>query len=116
MGKRLHIAKRYVVEYSGYCTFNWQSIEFHDLLTALDMAVCGEAEVDYPDSFEVSKEEWASGMDRLRRLEELEESDRAEIEKALEALERSGTEMLAVMERYLSESDPEHPFREFSCL
>lgn len=37
MGKRLHIARKYEVEWSDSAHFNWKISEFHDLLDALDV-------------------------------------------------------------------------------
>ena len=34
MGYRLHVAKKYVVEYADTEAFNWKIFEFHNLLSA----------------------------------------------------------------------------------
>ena len=111
MGCKLYVAKKYVVEYSGYGEFNWQQEEFRSLMEALGIELCGESESGELWSFEVSKEDWECGMETLKSDKENEE-----ITQVLKSLGKSREEMLGIMETYLEESDPDYEWLEFSYL
>ena len=111
MGCRLYVAKKYVVEYSGYGEFNWQQEEFRDLMEALGIELCADSGDGELWSFEVSKENWERGMEILKSDKENEA-----IDQTLKSLCKSREEMLGIMETYLKESDPDYEWLEFSYL
>lgn len=111
MGCKLYVARKYVVEYSGYGEFNWQQEEFGNLMEALGIDLCGESGSGELWSFEVSKENWERGMETLKSDKENEA-----IDQALESLGKTREEMLGIMETYLRESDPDYEWLEFCFL
>ena len=111
MGCKLYVAKKYVVEYSGYGEFNWQQEEFRNLMDALGIELCGESESGELWSFEVSKEDWKRGMETLKSGK-----DDEEILQALQSLGKTREEMLEIMGTYLEESDPNYDWLEFCFL
>ena len=107
MGHRLHVAKKYEVEYTLADNFNYEVEEFHDLLSSLDVTYTGDS---YDDQFDVSKEEWKKGIDKLKNLSNLETEEREDIESALEKLEEPLAEIIEFMELLLEEADQNHEF------
>lgn len=108
MGHRLHVAKKYDVEYSLADNFNYEVEEFHDLLSSLDVSYTGDS---YDNQFEVSKEEWKRGIDKLKNLPNLETAEEKEdIESALKDLEESLPEIIEFMELLFEEADQNHEF------
>ena len=66
MGKRLHVAKEYKVEYALGDAFNYKTEEIHNLLDA-----CCENEWPYTgepqdDEFEVEKEDWGQMIEVIK--------------------------------------------------
>lgn len=109
MGNRLHVAKTYIVKYSDYEEFNWKQEEFRDLMDVLEIPVTGESWCGEIWNFEIAKEDWERGMERLK-LDE----DSQEITQSLQSLGKTKEEMLGIMETYLTESDPGFEWLEFS--
>lgn len=60
MGHRLHVAKKYEIEYSSSFGFNNKVVEFHNLLTALDISYNGES---WDDDVEVNREDFRHGLE-----------------------------------------------------
>ena len=105
MGYRLHVAKKYIVEYADTEAFNWKILEFHNLLSACGAQYTGETD-DY--SFEVTKEDWEMMIDKISSLDSLEdEEEKSEIEECLADLECSKEEMVKLLKEYLEQSDPD---------
>ena len=105
MGYRLHVAKKYVVEYADTEAFNWKIHEFHNLLSACGVQYTGETD-DY--SFEVTKEDWEKMIEKISSLDLLEDKEeKSEIEGCLADLECSKEEMVKLLKVYLDESDPD---------
>ena len=108
MGHRLHVAKKYDVEYSLADNFNYEVEEFHDLLSSLDVSYTGDS---YDNQFEVSKEEWKRGIDKLKNLPNLETAEEKEdIESALKDLREPLPEIIDFMELLYEKADPKHDF------
>ena len=107
MGHRLHVAKTYTVEYALPDNFNHEVTEFHDLLKSLDVDYTGES---WDDDFDVYKEEWQKGIDKLKNLPNLETEEREEIENALTEMNESLLEIIEFMELLLKEADPKHEY------
>lgn len=105
MGYRLHVAKKYIVEYADTEAFNWKILEFHNLLSACGAQYTGETD-DY--SFEVTKEDWEKMIDKISSLDSLEdEEEKSEIEGCLADLECSKEKMARLLKEYLEQSDPD---------
>ena len=107
MGHRLHVAKVYTVEYALPDNFNHEVTEFHDLLKSLDVDYTGES---WDDDFEVYKEEWQKGIDKLKNLANLEAEEKQEIENALTEMNEPLPEIIEFMELLLKEAEPKHEY------
>lgn len=107
MGHRLHVAKTYTVEYALPDNFNHEVTEFHDLLNSLDVSYTGES---WDDDFDVYKEEWQKGIDKLKNLVKLEAEEKQEIESALFKMNEPLPEIVEFMELLLNEADSKHEY------
>ena len=107
MGHRLHVAKKYVVEYSTSASFSYEVEAFHDLLSSLDVTYTGES---WDDQFEVTKEDWQMVIDKLKNLPNLETEEKEDIESALKDLREPLPEVIRFMEVLLKEADSGHDF------
>ena len=111
MGHRLHVAKKYVVEYGEISTFNWNVREFHYLLDALDVYYSGEY---LDDTFVVLKSGWATAIDKLKGFEDLPQDEQDDITDTLKPLGYSVEEILRIFEGYLKESEPNNIYLHFA--
>ena len=107
MGHRLHVAKTYTVEYALPDNFNHEVTEFHDLLNSLDVSYTGES---WDDDFEVTKEDWQKGINKLKNLPNLETEEKEDIESALKDLREPLPEIIDFMELLYEKADPKHDF------
>ena len=64
MGKRVHVAKRYEVEWGKTADFNWSDETFIDILNALGADVARDGE--YSDDFEVGLYSYYDAIENLR--------------------------------------------------
>lgn len=111
MGCRLHVAKKYDVQYASIEYFNWLIEEFHYILDALEIDYNGEA---YDHDFDVSKDQWRTGMGKLATLNSQNPEVKREIEAALKRVELTPQRMLEIMDEYLTASDPNNNYLNFS--
>ena len=100
MGHRLHVAKKYEIEYSSIESFNHEVEEFHNLLSVLGISYTGDS---CDDDFEVYKDEWSKGIEKLKNLSE--QIDEYQISKALDKLNEGADDIIDFMEQCLVESD-----------
>ena len=107
MGLRLHVAKKYEIEYSSSFGFNYKVVEFHNLLTALDISYNGES---WDDDVEVNREDFRQGLEKLKSYDKLDAGQRTEIDEALNELDEPIEEIIEIMERLLIESDQENEY------
>ena len=107
MGHRLHVAKKYVVEYSTSASFSYEVEAFHDLLSSLDVSYTGES---WDDQFDVTKEDWQKGINKLKNLPNLETEEKEDIESALKDLREPLPEIIDFMELLYEKADPKHDF------
>ena len=107
MGHRLHVAMKYEVEYALPDNFNHEVTEFHDLLNSLDVSYTGES---WDDDFDVYKEDWQKGIDKLKNLANLEAEEKQEIESALTKMNEPLPEIIEFMELLLNEADSKHEY------
>lgn len=107
MGHRLHVAKRYEVEYSSSLGFNYKVVEFHNLLTSLGVSYNGET---WNDNVEVCRDDLKTGLEKLKSHDRLDADEREGIEKALNGLDEPIETVISIMERILNESDPENEY------
>lgn len=111
MGCRLHVAKKYDVQYASIDYFNYLIEEFHYILDALEIDYTGEV---YEHDFEVGKEQWRTGMGKLATLNAQEPKAKREIEESLKRVELTPERMLEIMEEYLNAADPDNNYLNFS--
>lgn len=108
MGKRLHVAKTYQVEYaSGHEHFNHKVGEFNNLLDALHIVRYPDDDI-YSEDFEISKIQWRKGIRKLQQLGTLPTEDQESINQALHGLESTASEVVKIMKEYLEASDPDN--------
>ena len=107
MGHRLHVAKKYEVEYAISASFNYEVEAFHDLLSSLDVSYTGES---WDDQFDVTKEDWQKGINKLKNLPNLETEEKEDIESALKDLREPLPEIIDFMELLYEKADPKHDF------
>lgn len=67
MGKRVHVAKRYEVEYGGTEAFNWCDDKFYDLLNTLGAEPnnCGAPDDSIADVFECPVNDYDDALKNL---------------------------------------------------
>ncbi len=108
MGKRLHVAKVYQVEYAGgHEHFNYKIEEFHNLLDALHIVYYPDDDC-FSEDIEVSKIQWRRGIKKLQQLDTLPTEEQESINEALRQLETTVSEAISIMKEYLEESDPDN--------
>lgn len=107
MGQRLHVAKKYEIEYSSSFGFNYKVVEFHNLLTALGISYNGET---YDDDIEVNREYFRQGLEKLKSYDKLDTGEKVEIDEALNELDEPVEEIIEIMERLLIESDQKNEY------
>ena len=107
MGLRLHVAKKYEIEYSYSFGFNYKVVEFHNLLTALDISYNGES---WDDDVEVNKEDFRQGLDKLKTYDKLDAGEKTEIDEALSELDEPVEKIIEIMEKLLIVSDQENEY------
>ena len=105
MGDRLHVAKKYVVEYAGISAFNNRANFIEDLLYYLDIPYAGS----FPDSFEIDKEYWKGGIETLKDFSSRDEIDNR-LKKILDGFDCTLPELIATLEDFLKESDPDNDY------
>lgn len=107
MGLRLHVAKKYEIEYSSSFGFNYKVVEFHNLLTALGISYNGES---WDDDVEVNRENFRQGLDKLKIYDKLDAGEKAEIDEALSEIDEPVEEIIEIMEKLLIVSDQENEY------
>ena len=107
MGLRLHVARKYEIEYSSSFGFNYKVVEFHNLLTALGISYNGES---WDDDVEVNRENFRQGLDKLKTYHNLDAGEKTEIDEALSELDEPVEEIIEIMERLLTESDQKNEY------
>ena len=113
MGLRLYVAKKYEVEYGDTCGFNWKVGELHNLLDVLNVYYTGE---EWDDDFDVAKSDLRKGIEKLKNLNSLPETEREDIEDTLNEMEYTAEEVIKLFEGYLAEADPNRDYLHFSFL
>ena len=105
MGKRVHVAKRYIIEWGDCAAFNWSDETFIDILNALGADVARDG--NGGDNFEVSVSDYYDAIENLRLYISdphlLTESD--DIAAGLNELGYTAEELLNIMQRYREEAD-----------
>jgi len=122
MGYRLHVVKRQE-RFGDIEAFNWKNNEFADLLTTIGCDICGDEPYD---RFECLKSEFRKAIGIVKLYSEkdsLTEEDLSAtgidpgcfdiddineiLSKTKDELGYTPTELVRVMEQFLSESDPD---------
>ncbi len=109
MGNRLHVAKKYEVDYANLEYFNWQIYELHDFLYCLGI----DNSDMYDEEFEESKKKWKEGIEKLKTIDSLDEGEKEDILESLEPLGYSVEKMIEIMQKYLDASDPNNDYMHF---
>ena len=107
MGQKLHVAKKYEIEYSSSFGFNNKVVEFHNLLTALGISYNGES---WDDDVEVNREDFGHGLEKLKNYDKLDEEKRTKIDEALSEFDEPVEKIIEIMERLLIVSDQENEY------
>lgn len=107
MGHRLQCTKKYEIEYSSSFGFNNKVVEFHNLLTALDISYNGES---WDDDVEVNREDFRHGLEKLKNYDKLDEEKRTEIDEALSELDEPVEKIIEIMEKLLIVSDQKNEY------
>ena len=105
MGKRVHVAKRYEVEWGKTADFNWSDETFIDILNALGADVVRDGEDS--DNFEVGVSNYYDAIGNLRVyiFDPNLLSERDDIAEGLSELGMTAEELLDTMQRYREEAD-----------
>lgn len=107
MGHRLHVAKKYEIEYSSSFGFNNKVVEFHNLLTALNISYNGEI---WDDDVEVYREDFKQGLEKLKTYNKLDAEVRTKIDEALSEIDEPVEKIIEIMEKLLIVSDQENEY------
>lgn len=107
MGHRLHVAKKYEIEYSSSFGFNNKVVEFHNLLTALDISYNGES---WDDDVEVYREDFRLGLEKLKSYDKLDAEVRTKIDEALSEIDEPVEKIIEIMEKLLIVSDQKNEY------
>lgn len=111
MGYRLHVAKKYEVEYALGDAFNYKVEEFHKLLSACEATYTRET---WDSDFEVPKDDWEMVIDKLKHLYELDKEVREDIMGAIDDLDSTIDEVISMLEYYWENSDPHNDYLNLS--
>lgn len=119
MGKRVHVAKCYKIEWGSTEAFNWAHEDFYNTLKALggDPCWCG-TDGEISDDFECSVEDYDDAIANLEVYiadqHLLSESDK--ITETLEGIRMTAEELLDIMKRYRNEADVYSGYLHFSAF
>ena len=123
MGKRIHVAKKYEIEYGSAEHLNWKQDEFISLLEAVDCSVCRYDNEDYSaGDFEVSAEQYEQAIKQVKAYvqdPENYQSDWMNSEDMRERIEATGEtpeDMLRIMQGYYDEADKRDGYLHFSAF
>lgn len=130
MGKRLYVAKRYILEYADHSDFNWKIEEFHNVLDTLGVSQCNiEPDevngISYSCEFEVDKQEMVEALNQLQAFLDgapLPESiDEDDLHDNMRALFDDGMDLNAhvkyfidSMSKFIEQADPDCDYLRFS--
>lgn len=117
MGKRVHVAKRYEVEYGSTEAFNWAQDKFVGVLNALGCSAYeyGSEDDNTAGGFEVPADDYKDAVENLAVYISdptlLDESD--DIRECLEKLGMTADELLKTMKDYQQEADTRDGYLHF---
>ncbi|MBQ8713104.1 MAG: hypothetical protein IJ551_09855 [Prevotella sp.] len=120
MGKRVHVAKRYEVEYGTTEAFNYSHDRFYDLLLQLggEPNYFGVDDETVCDMFECTKEDYDDAVQNLevyiRDPTLFEESE--DITDAIKSTGMAAEELLKTMKAYLQEADTHDGYLHFASF
>lgn len=122
MGKRVHVAKRYEVEYGNTEAFNWKDDKFYAVLEMLGGEpnyVNGDS--DSPsDMFECTVNDYVDAVENLKVYIESPEvysaSDHAELMEAIMDTGETPESLLKIMQGYLTEADTHDGYLHFASF
>ena len=120
MGKMVHVAKTYKVEYGNTEAFNWAHENFYNMLYLLGGEPNWVGDSDYPtDMFECSVEDYADAVANLKVYIKTphvyDQKKRDELAEALKGLGVTAEQLLKTMEDYQQEADTSDGYLHFSA-
>lgn len=121
MGKRLHVAKTYAVEWGNTEAFNWSFDKFYHLLKTLGASTYMGCEDENVYDFEVEQESYETAMANLNQFifnpnELPDEVDADDIEQAIADLNMKPQEILKIMQDYYAEAHKADGYLHFSAF
>ena len=119
MGKRVHVCKKYDVEYGSTEGFNWGQEGFYALLQELGAEpLCDAPDGWAADDFECATEDYDDAIANLRTYIKAPETleNRELIASYLSALVMTAEDVLDIMESFKSEADTRDGYLHFSCF
>lgn len=111
MGKRVHVAKKYEVEYGSTESFNYKDDKFYDILLMLGAEPnnVGAPDDTMSDIFECPVNDYRDALENLKvHIESPEVYQPEDHEEIVEAAREAGhtlESLLDVMQRYYDEAD-----------
>ena len=120
MGKRVHVAKKYVIEYGDTEAFNWCGDKFYDLLNLLggEPHYVGGDSDEPSDMFECPVKDYEDALKNLVVYISdpalLSESD--DIRELLEELKVTADWLLQTMKSYYDEADKHDGWLHFTSI
>lgn len=87
MGMRVHVAKKYVVEWVELPYLNYKPQEFKDLLTNMDCDVYNVGGDEFSKDFEVEKEQFNNALAKLKNFDSLGKEEQEDINSMLKECE-----------------------------
>lgn len=108
MGYRLHVAKKYQIEYAYHESFNHRSEDFVNLLDMFEVDRYNLSQADYADDiFEVERDKFEDLIEKLRSIRanefELDEDQYDEFKVIIKELDYSDEYSLTSLDRVISE-------------
>lgn len=111
MGKRVHVAKRYEVEYGSTEAFNWAQDKFVNVLNELGCSVYeyGSEDDETAGGFECPDEEYKEAIENLKAYINdpvaYDCDDDTYLRESIEKTGKTAEELLKVMQSYYDEAD-----------
>ena len=120
MGKTVHVASKYEVEYGGTEAFNWKDDKFYNVLGHLGATPnnVGAPDDSLADVFECDVESYQVALDTLKQYvadpDSLEYYTADEMLEYIEACGETPESLLQVMQSYYDEADKRDGYLHFA--
>lgn len=120
MGKRVHVASKYEVEYGNTEAFNWKDDKFYNVLGHLGANPnnVGAPDDSMADVFECDVESYKKALGTLQKFiaapDSLEDYTADEMRKYIEVCDETPESLLKVMQAYYDEADKRDGYLHFA--